>query len=934
MASLPNLRVGLTLDSATFIRETRRVDDSVRRMGRSVQQQNTLMQRSFDTVAASARLFVAGLATAGVAGLSRFVTQSIAAADAIGKTADKIGVGVEALQELRFAAERSGVSQRALDLGLQRFSRRVGEAAQGSGELVKIIEQYNIELRNADGSLRPVVDILGDYADIVAQTTDSQEQLRLAFKAFDSEGAALVNLLRQGSIGIDEFAVRLRELGGVLDESAVRKAEEAQDALTDLSTAAGALGTEMTVSLAPGITAVAESLTTLITKSREAFSSLEALGGTGLPGLDLLLAAPRAIQQALEQTQPADFGAILDFAEGLNKTAEAAEAALVPLPKLKPVLESVGDSAGDAAGSVDELTGAQKRLAAAGAFLLRTSAQEERFDQQADAAAKAAENARKYERALAAINAQQDRDRQSAETERLLMRPFENFLQAVQSETADVFREILDGGVRSFDDLFDAALDLAKDFAAQMAALLVFNPRLVGATAQSFGFGAAGQPGAAGGPSLASSLGFGGSGTVEGEGATKGGRVPAADASGPAANSPGVLSGATLQAAVAGWSIGFAVGSAAGGGSSNAQTGAGIGGLAGTIIGTAVGSYYGNPQAGAAIGGGAGGLIGGIIGGLTGGGGNPNRTRVGIQGGLGQVGITGHLTGETAQFIRQFDESVLDLLTTRQEQIVNEAIKSQNIYRSFTGFTPDVAASIAGERAGGVAAALGFRRRPFVNAGSPQAALRRLGEALETQRAIEDLTGAVTAFERQTEALDDQFAELERNAKRFGISIDGLAEAQDRAASDLAKQQDAQIASLLDPFEALKDPLEGLKAQIDFLTRNPADQFAFAQDDFRRIASEALGGDLSAVRDFAGAANLFLQQAEQFGASPGFVQATQEIQSFTDQLIDKLDRGQEDAFKGVEDVLERFNREQGDRLERLIELTQDEIKTLKALVRK
>src|ERR687891_1597666 len=41
-----------------------------------------------------------GAATVG--GLGALIDRSISAADAIGKTADKIGVGVEALQELRF----------------------------------------------------------------------------------------------------------------------------------------------------------------------------------------------------------------------------------------------------------------------------------------------------------------------------------------------------------------------------------------------------------------------------------------------------------------------------------------------------------------------------------------------------------------------------------------------------------------------------------------------------------------------------------------------------------------------------------------------------------------------------------------------------------------------------------------------------------------
>jgi hypothetical protein len=69
-----------------------------------------------------------------VCGLGALVDRSISAADAIGKTADKIGVGVEALQELRFAAKASGVEQQTLDMPLQRFTRRAAEAAQGTGE--------------------------------------------------------------------------------------------------------------------------------------------------------------------------------------------------------------------------------------------------------------------------------------------------------------------------------------------------------------------------------------------------------------------------------------------------------------------------------------------------------------------------------------------------------------------------------------------------------------------------------------------------------------------------------------------------------------------------------------------------------------------------------------------------------------------------------
>ena len=136
---------------------------------------------------------LAGVTTVG--GLAALVNRSISAADAIGKTADKIGVGVEALQELRFAAKASGIEQQTLDMALQRFTRRTAEAAQGTGEAKDALAQLGITLRDQDGHLRRSEDMLADVADAFARIEDPAERVRLAFKLFDSEGVALVNLL-------------------------------------------------------------------------------------------------------------------------------------------------------------------------------------------------------------------------------------------------------------------------------------------------------------------------------------------------------------------------------------------------------------------------------------------------------------------------------------------------------------------------------------------------------------------------------------------------------------------------------------------------------------------------------------------------------------------------------------------------------------------
>lgn len=187
--------------------------------------------------------------------------------DALAKQADKVGVTVEALQKFRFAAEQSGVGMAQADVALQRFSRRIGEAAQGGGELKDILDQYNIAVRDSEGRTRAVSDVLADYADVLAGAESSQEQLRLAFKAFDTEGAALVNLLRDGSAGMKEFSRQVEVAGVVTDEQA-RAAERASDAL-------GLVGFTLKQRL---IVAVADAIPSVESLANKFYEAIPAIG--------------------------------------------------------------------------------------------------------------------------------------------------------------------------------------------------------------------------------------------------------------------------------------------------------------------------------------------------------------------------------------------------------------------------------------------------------------------------------------------------------------------------------------------------------------------------------------------------------------------------------------------------------------------------------
>lgn len=193
-------------------------------------------KRSAKTTAAlrAAKVAAIGLAGALVTGLAASTRTAVSDLADLGNTADKLGIAAEALQELRYAGEQFNITSANTDLAMQRFIRRVAEAQQGAGELLPTLKQYNIELKDSEGRNRAATDILLDYADAIKGAESEQEQLRMAFKAFDSEGAALVNIMKEGRDGLAAYSKEARDSGQVISNELIKKAQDFDNALNNL----------------------------------------------------------------------------------------------------------------------------------------------------------------------------------------------------------------------------------------------------------------------------------------------------------------------------------------------------------------------------------------------------------------------------------------------------------------------------------------------------------------------------------------------------------------------------------------------------------------------------------------------------------------------------------------------------------------------------
>ncbi|PTE08207.1 hypothetical protein C9427_21400 [Mesorhizobium helmanticense] len=149
--------------------------------------------------------------------------------------ADKIGLPVEELEAFRYGAQLAGVEADSLDDSLAKFTKTIGEASAKGNDFSKILDQNGVALKNADGSIRPVTELLSDYADLIKNASSETEQMFLATTAFGRGGGDMVNFLRDGADGLDKVRAAAKAAGVVLSDDLVRAAAEVDDSFDKLA---------------------------------------------------------------------------------------------------------------------------------------------------------------------------------------------------------------------------------------------------------------------------------------------------------------------------------------------------------------------------------------------------------------------------------------------------------------------------------------------------------------------------------------------------------------------------------------------------------------------------------------------------------------------------------------------------------------------------
>ena len=183
--------------------------------------------------------------------------------DELAKASGRLGLTVNELQSLQFAAGQTGVSSDELTKGLERFSRSIGQTAQGIGSAKEEFEQLGISVTNADGSLRPTTTLLNEVSDGLKDVSDPAERVRIAFDLFGRSGVKLINTLKGGSESLTELRDRFNDITITLTEDQAKAVEAANDGFDRLGKTFSSFGQSITATVLPGIQRVAEAFTVL-----------------------------------------------------------------------------------------------------------------------------------------------------------------------------------------------------------------------------------------------------------------------------------------------------------------------------------------------------------------------------------------------------------------------------------------------------------------------------------------------------------------------------------------------------------------------------------------------------------------------------------------------------------------------------------------------
>lgn len=253
MATAASLTVDLLAKTASFEAGMKRANESLGTLNKSVAGIQGVLK------GAQTVLGTFGIALGTVA-IAQFAKDAVTTAGNLGELAQQLGVTTDLLQSLQFAAAQNSVSTEQLEAGLAKFTRTVGEAADGTKTALDFFNKLGVGVLNADGHIRNNNTLLLETVGALAKVKDPAARAALEVEGFGRAGQRLDPILSRGVGGIQEMVAAARQAGVVLSTDTIQAADKFGDQIATLTIQAKALAANLAGDLIPWLGSVADKL--------------------------------------------------------------------------------------------------------------------------------------------------------------------------------------------------------------------------------------------------------------------------------------------------------------------------------------------------------------------------------------------------------------------------------------------------------------------------------------------------------------------------------------------------------------------------------------------------------------------------------------------------------------------------------------------------
>jgi phage-related tail protein len=147
------------------------------------------------------------------------------------------------------------------------MQKRIGEAASGTGSAKSALEELGLSAQKL--SKMAPEDALAAIADEMKNIEDPAKQAALNAAIFSRAGVGMINMLRNGSEGLQDLREDARRTGYVLSEDAARASEVYEDSLLNAQRTAQGLKNTVGAALIPAVTKGMDRFTEFMQSNRE-----------------------------------------------------------------------------------------------------------------------------------------------------------------------------------------------------------------------------------------------------------------------------------------------------------------------------------------------------------------------------------------------------------------------------------------------------------------------------------------------------------------------------------------------------------------------------------------------------------------------------------------------------------------------------------------